>query len=345
MALVSRQPILWPKFYTTGMTEMKLKEAINQYIKYCLTGDVKSGYAFLKSINNPSKSIVKFTGKVENRFFRNKPYRRFKTDITWVRDVLSSYYDYYIETMAVRTDKKTAEMNLLKALKSLPFNASGSDIREVEASISQKFKSIGWNFLGGVTQPYFGPYIYEELEEKIYSVELPDGNRNLPVKLMRKFHSLSWLDYATFGLCGTGGWAKQDGLYCVVQKYDISSENFQVSYLKHEAQHYDDYFRFPFLSEGKQEILEYRAKLVELIYSSSDVLFKKFMKEARNDSHYPHLLASYQIEQGFREHLGSKSNDLTTIITDVQQICEVARRLYACNTDELKKGQCWGQKI
>jgi len=116
--------------------------------------------------------------------------------------------------MAVQRDKKTAEMNLLKSLKSLPFNASGSEIHEVEAIISQKFKSIGWNFLGGVTQPYFGPYIYEKLEEKIYSVELPDGNRNLPVKLMRKFHSLSWLDYATFGICGTGGWAKQDGLYC-----------------------------------------------------------------------------------------------------------------------------------
>ncbi len=324
---------------------MKLEEAINQYTKYCLTGDVKSGYAFLKSINNPSKSIIEFAGKVENRFFRNKPYRRFKTDITWIREVLSSYYDYYIETMAFQRDKKTAEMNLLKSLKSLPFKPGGSDMHEVEATIARKFESIGWNFLGGITKPYYGPYIYEELEEKIYQVELPDGNRNLPVKLMRKFHSLSWLDYATFGICGTGGWAKQDGLYCVAQKYDIDSETFQVSYLKHEAQHYDDYLRFPFLSAGKQEILEYRAKLVELIYSSSDALLKKFMKEAKNDPHYPHLLASYQIEKGFRQHLGSESNDLASIITDAQQICEIARLLYAFNTNELEKGQCWGEMI
>ncbi|MFZ5951766.1 MAG: hypothetical protein ACOYXC_13735, partial [Candidatus Rifleibacteriota bacterium] len=253
------------------------------------------------------------------------------------RELLSSYYDYYIEVMAFQKDRKTAELDLLKSLKSL-FSITGNvQMSSVEDIIAQKFASIGWNFLGGITYPYFGPYIYEELEEKQFQVQLPNGIRNLPVKMMRKFHSLSWLDYSTFGVCGTGGWAKPDGLYCVIEKYDMASEKFQVSYLKHEAQHYDDYIRFPFLSNGFQEILEYRAKLAELIYSSSDLLFRRFMKEAKNDPEYPHLFASYQISQGFRKHADLNHDNLSTQSIDVQKINEIALLLFSENTKELEK--------
>lgn len=324
---------------------MRLCEAKEKYFNYCFSGDIKGGFNFLNSIDLPSKSIIKFIKRVENRFFSDRPFRQYKTKIPWVRKVLSSYYDYYIESMAMQKSPKIAEANLLNSLKSLFFITNESGISEVEETIAKRFASIGWNFLGGITSPFYGPYIYEELEEKKFSVELPDGTRELPIKLMRKFHSLSWLDYATFGAFGTGGWAKQDGLYCVIEAYDIDSEKFQVNYLKHEAQHYDDYIRFPFLSNGRQAILEYRAKLVELIYSSSDLSFRKFLKEAKDDEKCPHLFASYKIAQGFCRHSGMNHENLSAQKIDVQKINEIALLLYSSNTKELEQGRCWGKNV
>ncbi len=56
----------------------------------------------------------------------------------------------------------------------------------------------------------------------------------------------SWLSYLTFGLSGTGGWSNGDGLiHCVKRHYDLKSESFRVSLLKHEAQHASDQSRYP----------------------------------------------------------------------------------------------------
>ena len=54
-----------------------------------------------------------------------------------------------------------------------------------------------------------------------------------------------------------------DTLYCVEWAYAPDTENFEVSYLKHEAQHLADFQRFPGLPSAE---LEYRAKLTELAF-------------------------------------------------------------------------------
>ena len=109
-------------------------------------------------------------------------------------------------------------------------------------------------------------------------MELPDGVQDYAVKLLDGFVMLSWLDYLSFGEVGTGGWSNGDGLiHCVKSGYDLDSEAFQVSLLKHEAQHAADHARFRGMSS---EELEYRAKLVELICSSQRNLLDRFLLEA-----------------------------------------------------------------
>ena len=86
---------------------------------------------------------------------------------------------------------------------------------------------------------------------------------------------------------GTGGWASPDGtINCIEQAYDFESERFLVSLLKHEAQHTVDMKQFPGITPAE---LEYRAKLVELHYSSDPGLLQEFMAEADeskvNDAH------------------------------------------------------------
>jgi hypothetical protein len=116
----------------------------------------------------------------------------------------------------------------------------------------------------------------------------------LNVYFLSGFLMRSWLDFSTFGKVGPGGWAKKEGLYCVydVYKKDLKSEDFLVGYLKHEAQHFSDNRKFP---ELKQSVLEYRAKLVELIYRADHRRLLVFLSGAKNDSVLPHQQAEYMI--------------------------------------------------
>jgi hypothetical protein len=207
---------------------------------------------------------------------------------------------------------------------------------EIEEILSQKFTAIGWHFLGGITLPFRGPYIYEKLTKKKYQIRLPLGIRSINVFFMENFHSLSWLDFATFGNRGTGGWAKQEGLYCVLEKYDVKSVEFTNSYLKHEAQHFDDYTRFPHLLEGHQSTLEFRAKLAELIYSESTESFRYFMKEAKNDKNFPHLLASYNIKTEFSKKLSFSDETSLLEFEDLQVIKTTALEIYLEHTRKLE---------
>ena len=129
-------------------------------------------------------------------------------------------------------------------------------------------------------------------------MELPESVQEYAVKLLGGFVMESWLSYLTFGLSGTGGWSNGDGLiHCVKRHYDLESESFQVSLLKHEAQHASDQSRYPGMSSAD---LEYRAKLVELIYSEERQLLGRFLQEA--DAANPgsgHGLAAERIVRGF----------------------------------------------
>ena len=108
------------------------------------------------------------------------------------------------------------------------------------------------------------------------------------------------MDYLTFGRYGTGGWASPDGtINCIEQAYDFESERFRVSLLKHEAQHAVDMKRFPGISQAE---LEYRAKLVELHFSSDLSLLQKFLSEAdERKTGDSHAAASARIKRGFAD--------------------------------------------
>ena len=62
-------------------------------------------------------------------------------------------------------------------------------------------------------------------------------------------------------MTSTGGWAKEDGLYCLCRHYDLDSERYKLSFLKHEARHFADYELYPELQPSD---MEYRSKLTEL---------------------------------------------------------------------------------
>ncbi|MCM1241719.1 MAG: hypothetical protein NC314_02670 [Roseburia sp.] len=83
--------------------------------------------------------------------------------------------------------------------------------------------------------------------------------------------------------------------------YDLEDESFTVSLLKREAQHTMDLSQYPHMSS---EDLEYRAKLVELIYSCKRNLFQKFIHEAdTSKENNGHSMAAYRIIEEFVKKL------------------------------------------
>lgn len=165
----------------------------------------------------------------------------------------------------------------------------------IEDEVSKVVKAEGYEYLGGKTQGYYGPYIWKQSARETYEVELPTGIELYTVVMMDGFISRSWLDFLSFGEIGAGGWAEDDGTLCCVRSaYQKGcEEDFHISFLKHEAQHAYDKKTY---NELSAETLEYRAKLVELIYWPIDKKIKAILREA--DNSYPdnsHAMAAYRI--------------------------------------------------
>ncbi|MCB2213833.1 hypothetical protein KQH50_00415 [bacterium] len=212
--------------------------------------------------------------------------------------VLDAYQDYFRHCFSAALDAPADESPLLKAAERearaalesalrgvLELPAAGLD--ELEEAIGERLTADGLHFLGGTTGSYLGPYIWRETDRTDYTVELPLGSETLTVFWMDGFLMRSWLDWLSDGEVGAGGWAKDEGIYCVRSSYadQIDTPQFTVSFLKHEAQHHAD-FRWGELSPSD---LEYRAKLVELIYLGEPDFLRSLLLSAdlseRDNSH------------------------------------------------------------
>ena len=109
-------------------------------------------------------------------------------------------------------------------------------------------------------------------------MELPSGIEPYTVIMMDGFISCSWLDFISFGNTGASGWTDENGILCCVKsKYEkLDADSFNLAFLKHEAQHSYDIRKYKNISSKD---LEYRAKLVELIYWPNADKIKKILKD------------------------------------------------------------------
>lgn len=246
-----------------------------------------------------------------------------------LNQLLYIFQQYYRDAFYLNMPEQSASERMQKRFEQHFLTKGQSDAKEWEARIQSVFEKYGYHYLGGRTSGYFGPYIWKTTTQKTYLVELPEGIQTYRVNLLSDFLMNSWLDYISNGRISTGGWADEDGvLNCVESSYDLTSEAFKVSLLKHEAQHILDLSRNPGATSVQ---LEYRAKLVELIYSAERNLLPSFAGEADlSNPENAHGIAAEQIITSFREHLGDDTVPLANL--PVSQIQQIARKLFAQST-------------
>lgn len=256
---------------------------------FFIDGDIKGAIAYMKN-HDEFKDILPAYVSV----FENCEYRKYEIPDN-LNDILRLYQIYFRDIFYLDLPKNLAEDKLLKGLKNLLKMPDANETLLVKQLQSQ-FENEGYHALFGKTQGYYGPYIWKDTNSTTYNVELPDGMVEYTIHILKGFVFRGWMDYLTFGRYGTGGWTSLDGtINCIEQAYDFKSERFLVSFLKHEAQHSMDMKQFPQITPTE---LEYRAKLVELYYSSDLNLLNKIISVADpNKLDDPHAIASSWIKQ------------------------------------------------
>lgn len=250
---------------------------INQYF---MNGDMRGAIAYMRDHEEFQDVLPAYTA-----IFEDQKYRAYELSDA-LNGILRLYQIYFRDIFYCGLPETEAADKLLAELRAL-LGMPDADEALLTERLRSAFEAEGYHALFGRTQGYYGPYIWRDTVPTVYHVQLPDGTAEYTVNLLKGFVFRGWMDYLTFGRYGTGGWASPDGtINCVEQAYDLESERFLVSLLKHEAQHTVDMKRFPGITP---EELEYRAKLVELHYAGDLGLLRKFLSQAdegrMNDSH------------------------------------------------------------
>lgn len=292
--------------------------------------DIYYGYIIKGDLNAAISYVKQFPEQIDlyNRFmdvFEHEQYKIYEVSADLNR-ILTDYQQYYRDVFYLCIAKERAALALRDRLAAHLRICEDFELCDLEQNcLPTLFHSHGLHFLGGKTGGYYGPYIWRTTETATYDVELPDGAQTYAVKLLDGFITRSWIDYLSFGEIGTGGWADSDGcINCVKSAWDFESESFRVSLLKHEAQHAQD---LELKKNMTSENLEYRAKLVELIYSAERNLLQTFAQEADDaDTTNGHAMAAHRIMKDFADSLSIDEIDPTAM--PVEQIQIVARKLF-----------------
>lgn len=224
-----------------------------------------------------------------------------------VAGVLGAYREYWLRALRHERPPAANEAWLMARLNA-QVKAAGrrpaASLDDLEPTLVSLVEAHGYHALLGVTSPLRELMLWKTETEQPYDVPLPEGTQSVTVVFMDGFASLGWAGFATCDLQHSGGWTRPDRLYAVRSAYDVTSEDFRVSYLAHEGQHFADNRRFPDLEQPE---LEYRAKLVELAQGKASVydLLDAFAGNAGTDRSVPHSFANGRVVEDLGQRLFS----------------------------------------
>lgn len=261
----------------------------NVFISYLINGQLHDAVNYLRNYPEMKEKYDKYIDVFEQGHYLKR------TDNEVLDKIDRIYQNYYRNIFWLNIPDAQAKESLFNEL--WQFCGSKDDLPKdelIEEEIEKIVRAEGYEYLGGTTQGYYGPYIWKSSTEVTYKVEIPTGIESYTIIMMDGFISRSWLDFISFGETGTGGWASDNGTLCCIKSlYDLESDEFKISFLKHEAQHAYDKKKFKDLTATT---LEYRAKLVELIYWPNEDMIKKIFTEADNSNpDNSHAVSSYRI--------------------------------------------------
>ena len=319
----------------------QMTPVLSAYLKMVFAGDV-SGAAALFASKPDDRGSMMLADRFERRFNdRTDGLDLGRIESPVVREIAELFQSYWLDALMQEAPLDVLEERLKGRLDDMLIERGFVSALEDEDTLFENLEAFirgeGYFAQSGRTPPLLDLMIWTSNNTVVESVELTDGTYDIELNYMDEFVSYGWSNYATFGMASTGGWAKKDGLYCICRHYDLDSERFKLSFLKHEARHYADFELYPELQPAD---LEYRGKLTELVYSEEGNyrLLEQFTKAANRVENAPHPLANWYVVEGLSELLlaGEWPADASAWESvPKERIRQAARRLLEIHDDKL----------
>ncbi|PCI64188.1 MAG: hypothetical protein COB37_02130 [Kordiimonadales bacterium] len=273
------------------------------YIRQAMLGD-------LENISEKVSGLVGAEGvlqKFDAKFVQNQhgiAVGQIEDSVT--RAVMTVFLDYWRSAM-LAPDKISAledvlEQKLVNIVRTNIVTGQNFDPKNLLNVIATYIEGQGYGVLFGRTAPLLELMLWQKNDPHQYRVVLTDSTEAVDVVHIGGFVSRGWAYYATHGVSSTGGWATPKQLFCVCDSYDQQSEDFKVSYLKHEGRHFADYKKYPKLQSAS---LEYRAKLTELAFSQETLygLLTRFTNHGVANAQGGHHLANWHVANDMKAAL------------------------------------------
>lgn len=278
----------------------------SQYITLAIQGDLRDAASLFATAGALTETDLELKRKFEARF--QLPARVNANEIRGDKltaDLVAAYQDYWRNGLVGNGAQEDYEKQLFADLLSIEHSRGGSTGNTSGADghfPGEMLDQVGFHYLDTNTPPYRDLFIWRKQRTARYRVELTDTRTPVIVNFMDDFLIQGWKEYASLGLATTTGWVENAQLYCVAWAYDTGSENFEVSYLKHEARHLVDLEKYPDMQPIE---LEYRAKLTELAYAHTSLkrILDDFRAKAANNSKSAHAMANWMVTRDLYHRL------------------------------------------
>ncbi len=254
------------------------------------------------------------------------------SDNPFLAQVLEAYRAYWRDA-AMEPDRRAAHEEVLAAsLTQLLALSDGADPFE---ALPARIEQEGGDAITGRTGYLRDLILWQRDDLREELVMLPEGLQAAQVHYLDDFLSRGWSNYLSCNRSGTGGWTTKDGLFVIVPAYEtLSDENFRISYLVHEGQHFWDNAHYPRLASWE---LEYRAKLAEFVYTVDNRarLLAQFGSNLGDDPAEAHSYANALVLAELRRRLGL-ARDASLDAVSIPDLQEAAKR--ALWADSAKRG-------
>lgn len=305
------------------ITSCKIQEQIrsyNQIISPASNGDVLSTLSRLDSVDrfrNPlvNRKYQKLKKNYRSRFSNTNETAEVLSKNEVINDICTIYRDYWKNKLLqapVNSDSilydQLFHYLVNKKLTTLSLDEFSKTIKD-DSELTRVIENEGFHCKFFLINGIQDLVIWDKQRQKEYAVQLPEVQIDVNVIFIENYVLRGAYDYATFGHSQIGGWASNSdsSLYCNKGTYKLTSEKFQYSYLKHESIHFVDIKYYPNLEAAD---LEYRAKLIELIYCTEKTIFKRleeFINGASNESREnAHPFANYHLISQLSQKLFNK---------------------------------------
>ncbi len=272
---------------------------------FALADKIPEMISFLEGIPNPQLDSAQYEIKktLLNRLVEKDLSDLPRTSSNELNTLLDLFHDYWIKIYHREIEGEAADSLIKENVAEYMYETKYKDenisletlIDSSHQYIHKFIKSYGYQGNGmGKTSGVYDLFIWEYNDTKEYVVPLFYDTTDVTVHFMNDFITKGRLAFTTLDYYHPGGWATDSALYAMADSYDVNDPGFTYNYLYHEGQHFLDFQYFP---ELESPDLEYRAKLIELMYSEETFtsILQHFISFAERNPSNGHGMANWTV--------------------------------------------------